>query len=418
MADANSRIVSGVVAHIYAQAVTVLTQLASLPVFLTRWTLDEYGQWLMILALPAYLALSDVGLLTAAGNLMTMHKARHNTAEVNRVFNSSLVAILVLVPLIAVCVGVLLLVFTFGLTDDQRRALFAMVLAALLTVVSGLFEASYRPFGKYPRVTFLLTTARVVEWAGSIVGLFAGGTLTSAAIGLLSGRALSCLALFVLARRDIPEIRSDLRTADLGLIRRLLTNGVGFLSFPFGNILTIQGTVVLVGAQLGGGAVALFSSTRTLTRILTQISTTTAKSMSPEIAALYGAGDERGASELSARVLWKIVPITIAAAVLLVPLGPAILRIWSHGKLTINVTCYVLLLIAAVASAFWQIKSVQLTATNRHSLLSFIFAAVSVLALLATYLTEPRFGIGAAAAAMCLVEVAMIIGTGLALRRA
>jgi O-antigen/teichoic acid export membrane protein len=418
MSNVHSRIVSGIVAHVYAQGVTVLTQVASLPIFLMRWDLDEYGRWLIIVALPAYLGISDVGLLTAAGNLMTMNQARHNAAEVNRVFNSSLLAILILVPVVAVCIGGLLLLFSFGLNGDQRCALYAMVLASLLTVVCGLFEAAYRPFGKYPRVTFLLTTARVVEWAGSIVGLFVSGTLTSAAAGLLTGRALSCLAMFAMTRRDIPEIHSDLRTADVALIRRLLANGVGFLSFPFGGILQIQGTIVLVGAQLGGGAVALFSSTRTLTRMLTQISTTTAKAMSPEIAALYGAGDERGAAELSSRVLWRIVPVTIAAAVVLVPLGPTILRIWSHGKLTIDVRCYVLLLIAAVASAYWQIKSVQLTATNRHSLLSVIFAVASLMALLAAYLTDRRFGISAAAAAMCLVEFCMIIGTVIALRRA
>src|ERR1039457_6692198 len=119
-----------------------MTQLASLPIFLSRWDLDLYGQWLMIVAMPAYLSISDVGLLTSAGNLMAMHQARRETAQVNRIFNSSLAAILVLV-------------FTFGLSVNQRTALYVMILAALLTVASGLFEAAYRPFGKYPRVTFL-----------------------------------------------------------------------------------------------------------------------------------------------------------------------------------------------------------------------------------------------------------------------
>ena len=417
MTTAKSRILSGVVAHIYAQAVTVMTQLASLPIFLSRWDLDLYGQWLMIVAMPAYLSISDVGLLTSAGNLMAMHQARRETAQVNRIFNSSLAAILVLVPLLAVCAGVLLLVFTFGLSVNQRTALYVMMLAALLTVASGLFEAAYRPFGKYPRVTFLLTTARVIEWAGSIIGLFIGGTLTSAALGLLIGRAISSLAMLALARRDIPEIRINLRTADTAEIRRLLSSGVGFLAFPFGNIVTVQGMLLLVGAQLGASAVALFSSIRTLTRMLTQISTLTGRSMAPEISLLYGAGDERGAAELSTRVLWRIVPITIGAALLLAPLGSTILRLWSHGKLAIDGTAYALLLTAAVASSFWQIKSIRLTATNRHAFLALIFAVISVLALLIAALGDRRFGISAAAAATCLVEFSMIIGTNAALRR-
>jgi O-antigen/teichoic acid export membrane protein len=417
MSNAKSRILSGVVAHIYAQAVTVLTQLASLPIFLSRWDLELYGQWLMIVAMPAYLAISDVGLLTSAANLMAMHQARHETREVNRIFNSSLAAILVLVPLLAVFGGASLLLFTFGLSANQRGALYIMILAALFSVASGLFEAAYRPFGKYPKVTVLLTTARIIEWAGSVAGVFIGGTLMSAALGLLTGRAISMLAMIVMARRDIPEIRINLRTADAALIRRLLSTGVGFLSFPFGNIVTLQGMVLLVGAQLGGSAVALFSSIRTLTRMLTQISTLTGRAMAPEISLLYGAGDERAAADLSFRVLWKVVPITIVAALVLAPLGSTILRIWSHGKLIIDWTAYALLLAAAVASSFWQIKSIRLTATNRHAFLALIFAAISVIALLVAYVGDRRFGISAAAGATCLVEFSMIIGTNAALRR-
>jgi O-antigen/teichoic acid export membrane protein len=407
----------GLVAHGYSQVVTVVTQLASLPIFLSRWDVDQYGQWLMIGAVPSYLSISDVGLLTAAANLMTMHQARHETAEVNRIFNSSLTAILVLVPLLAIIVGGLLLLFTFGLTVDQRIALYAMTLTALLTSACGLFDAAYRPFGQYPRVTFLLSTVRVIEWGGSIVGLFIGGTLTSAALGLLAGRAASCVALVGFARRDITEIRINLRTANTRTIRGLLASGIGFLSFPFGSILTLQGMVLVVGARLGPGAVALFGSTRTLTRLLTQISNTTARAMAPEISALHGAGNERGATELSARVHWRIVAVTIGTALLLAPLGPTIFRIWSRGKLVINGTCYALLLLAACGSAFWQIRAVRLTATNRHSFLAIVFAVVSASALLVAYLGEQRFGLNAAAAATCLVEFAMIIGTTFALRR-
>ncbi len=417
MSTAKSRILSGVAAHIYAQGVTVMTQLGSLPIFLSRWDLDKYGQWLMIVAMPAYLTISDVGLLTAAGNQMAMHQARHETAQVNRIFNSSMVALLVLTPALALLAGVLLLGFSFGLTVDQRTALFFMILSALITVGSGMFEAAYRPFGKYPRVTVLLTTARIVEWLGSIIGVFIGGTLTSAALGMLLGRAVSIGVLTLMARRDVPEIHLNLRSADPKLIRQLLRSGVGFLAFPFGNIVTLQGMILLIGAQLGGAAVAVFNSIRVLTRMLTQISMLTGRSLAPEISLLHGSGDERAAAELTSRVLRKVVPITIVAALVLAPLGSTILRIWSHGKLAINMPVYMLLLTAAVASSFWQIKSIRLTATNRHSFLATIFAAASLFALLVAYLGDRRFGITAAAFATCLVDFTMIIGTSAALRR-
>jgi O-antigen/teichoic acid export membrane protein len=139
--------------------------------------------------------------------------------------------------------------------------------------------------------------------------------------------------------------------------------------------------------------------------------------MAPEISALYGAGREPEATRLSNRVLWRVVLVTILGALVLVPLGPTILQHWSHGKIRFDGTVFAFLIAAAIASAYWQIQAVRLTATNRHSLLATIFSLSSAFALLLAYLTQPRFGVSAAAAATCFVDVAMIVGTTFALQR-
>lgn len=409
---------SGMAASLYSQVVTVITQLVSLPIFLSRWSADQYGQWLIISAIPGYLAIADVGILTAAGNLMAMHQARNEVAQVNRVFHSSLAAMLALLPTLALVAAGLLLSFTFGLNPDQRGALYALILASLVTMGCGLFDAVYRPFGKYPRAAALLTTARIFDWIGTIAGLFIGGSLTSAAVGLFAGRSAAAGTMWLLARRDIPQISWDWRGMELGLILRLMRSGVGFLSFPFGYMLTLQGMLIVVGAQLGGGAVALFSSSRTLTRLLAQISDAAGRSLAPEISALYGAGREPEATRLSHQVLWTALALTLIGAVVLMPLGPTLLQHWSHGKIRFDAPVFTLLVLAAIASSCWQIQAVRLTATNRHSLLATIFALSSASALLIAFLTEPHFGLIAAAAAACFVDVAMIIGTSVALRRA
>jgi O-antigen/teichoic acid export membrane protein len=412
------RVAAGVAAHMYAQGVTIVTQLATLPIFLAHWSTEKYGQWIMLSAIPIYLTIADFGIVTAAGNMMSMHKAREETAELNNVFKSSIFIIVSVVPVLALLTVVPLVFFGFGLNLDQRYALAALILASLLNVGCGLFDAAYRPFGKYPKVTLLLTTARVLDWLGTIIGLFVGGTLTSAALGMLGGRVVSCIALFLFALRDVPELRWNLRHVDGKLVKQLVRSGVGFLSFPIGNLLTLQGMVVLVGAQLGGGAVALFSSSRTLARLLAQLAILTGKSSAPEISRLHGAGKDREAKALIKQLLWTILPLTIVGAVALELLGPFILEHWSHGKLVLDRTVFTWLVAGAICAAFWQIRSTQLTATNRHGFLASTFLLVSALAVLAVFLTEKRFGIAAAAASTCLVELVMVFCTTWALARA
>jgi O-antigen/teichoic acid export membrane protein len=412
------RVAAGVAAHIYAQSVTIVTQLATLPIFLSRWTTEQYGQWIVLSAIPVYLTIADFGIVTAAGNLMSMHKAREETAELNRVFKSSLFTIVLVVPVLGVCTIGPLLIFGFGLSIEHRFVLAAFMMTSLLNVGCGLFDAAYRPFGKYPKVTVLLTTARVVDWAGTIAGLFIGGTLLSAALGLLCGRVVSCIALFLFALRDIPELEWNLDQIDRPLVRQLIRSGIGFLSFPAGSLLTLQGMVVLVGAQLGGSAVALFNSSRTLARLLAQLSILTGKSMAPEISKLYGAGKNQEADQLVKQLLWTILPLTVLGAVALELLGPTILFHWSHGKIGFDRVVFTWLLIGAICAGYWQIRSTQLTATNRHSLLAAMFLGVSAAALVVAFLTEKAFGLAAAAASTCLVEAAMVCCTAIALSRA
>jgi O-antigen/teichoic acid export membrane protein len=412
-----SRVAAGVAAHLYSQGVTIVTQLATLPIFLARWSTEQYGQWIMLSAIPIYLTVADFGIATAGGNMMSMHKARGEIAEMNRVFHSSIFIIIVMVPLLAVSTVTPLLIFGFGLNLDQRVALAALILSSLLSVACGLFDCAYRPFGKYPKVTWLLSTTRVVDWIGTIGGIYIGGSLSSAAIGVLCGRVFSCIALFLFALKDVPELQWNLKQADGKLIKHLIRSGIGFLSFPIGNMLTLQGMVVLVGAQLGGGAVALFNTSRTLTRLLAQLAILTGKSMAPEISSLYGAGKEPEGDILIKQLLWTILPLTLVGGIALEFLGPMIIDHWSRGKLVFDRAIFTWLVAGAICAGYWQIRSTKLTATNRHSLLATMFLIVSAGALLVAYLTEKAFGIVSAAAASCLVEVLMVLCTTWALAR-
>src|SRR6202167_2584301 len=96
-----SRVASGVAAHLYSQVITVVTQLASVPIFLQRWNADTYGQWLAISAVPVYLTIADVGILTAAGNLMSMHNARGEREQLKSVFKAGLFVVLIVVPTVS-----------------------------------------------------------------------------------------------------------------------------------------------------------------------------------------------------------------------------------------------------------------------------------------------------------------------------
>jgi len=56
-----ARILKGVYANVYGQAVTAVIQLAGVPILLHLWGTRLYGEWLIVFANPAYLSMTDLG---------------------------------------------------------------------------------------------------------------------------------------------------------------------------------------------------------------------------------------------------------------------------------------------------------------------------------------------------------------------
>ncbi|MEI8158789.1 MAG: hypothetical protein WCH60_18160 [Burkholderiales bacterium] len=53
-------------ANPYGQLITIAIQLVSVPLYLHYWGVALYGEWLILSAIPAYLALSDIGFVSVA----------------------------------------------------------------------------------------------------------------------------------------------------------------------------------------------------------------------------------------------------------------------------------------------------------------------------------------------------------------
>ena len=101
MSNLKRRLVAGFGANTFSRLSTTLTQILSVPVFLTHWGAHLYGEWILLNAIPVYFGLSDVGFGSVAGNEMTMLAAAGNLAEALVVFQSVWVLTTVISSLVA-----------------------------------------------------------------------------------------------------------------------------------------------------------------------------------------------------------------------------------------------------------------------------------------------------------------------------
>ncbi|MGA2638051.1 hypothetical protein [Methylocella sp.] len=104
----------------------------------------------MLSALPAYLSMADVGMVTAAGNKMTMAIGRSDLAEGNRVYQSAQLFMTIMCCSLAAILtpAVLFLPLPDYMTLDKRIALAAMLCDVLLALYGGPGRRDATPWGR------------------------------------------------------------------------------------------------------------------------------------------------------------------------------------------------------------------------------------------------------------------------------
>jgi len=77
-------------ANAVSQGAAIAIQLVSVPAFLTVWSPEEYGVWLMLSSIPSYLLLADAGVVPVAINKVSALAASERHEEATVTFQSAI----------------------------------------------------------------------------------------------------------------------------------------------------------------------------------------------------------------------------------------------------------------------------------------------------------------------------------------
>ncbi|MEP7098953.1 MAG: hypothetical protein ABI781_00495 [Burkholderiales bacterium] len=405
------RILASTGSNAYAQAVTIVIQLVSLPLFLSHWDVATYGQWIALSALPSYLAMADVGMVTAAGNRMTMLIGEGSERLANQVFQSVLVFVL------AVCGGAMLLVLAAAAlwpadaaaTFSVRVAVVLLSAAVVAALVGGLPEAIYKATHRYALGAALASTTRLLEWAGGLVGLWWFGDFIAVALGALIARVSCTLVMVLHARLTTPAVRWGFADASRAEIRRCAGPAISFMAFPAANALNFQGMTLIVAALLGPSATVVFNTYRTLARVTVQATATFSHALWPEFSRLFGQRDEAALAALYHRSVWLGLALAGGASALVYLSAPGVLQVWSKSQIAFSPTLMGVAMLYAAAAGAWHVSRVLLLATNQHSGLAWPFLTASAVCLPLAWLVAQAFGLIGAMGAMLALEVGMAV---------
>lgn len=409
----SSRIVRGIGANVYSQAVQTALQLLSVPIYATHWGLATYGAWLVIFTVPNYLAFADFGFAAAAANDMTVSVARGDRAAAVETFHAvraamaGICSILLLVCVAAVyCIPDRSLAFVAGLSHLQARYAILMLAAyGVLSIQNSVSLAAFRSIGKYATGTYLHTSIHFAENLGALIVVSLGGNIETAAatyltVGLV-GTAVRMVWLRVLAGW---LVYFSWRVS-FGQVRRLMNPALAVLALPVAQALFLQGTVAVVGLAAGSAAVPAFTTVRTLSRIGLQLTMIVNNAVVPEFT--MAALDHTRRARLAFMSIASGAVILVPMFLVVVAGGPLVLKLWTHGAIHAPYALIVLMALTMVVNGSWMPISNLIFALNRHSQYSYYYLAAAAGSVILSYPLVKWLGSPGAALSLLALDCVM-----------
>ncbi|WP_278365872.1 hypothetical protein [Phocaeicola barnesiae] len=376
----NSPIRRTIIANLFGVSVNLLNQIVLVPFYLVCWGTSLYADWIVISAFTVFFSMSDIGLNNVIQNQFSMKYAENNLSECNKLLsvNITIVSIIFTLSLI----GCLFYTYSFDIVDqmelhvlNRREAsfVFTMLMIQIFTgMYSGIESAIFKATRHTDKAVYFDQFARLIH-----VGIIFVCLLTKVHITIMV--VLICIPNIVLIylkhRNGRKYFRYNFKFSDIdfSLVKQLIIPSVGFLSFPLGNAIILQGYTLLVNKFFGVESVVLFNTTRTMCNFAKTLLSTVQQSVWPEYSIAYGKKDLARMRLLHRKTLKTAIwGITVIAIGLLI-LGPYIYTIWTHGQVEFDYKLMIAFLVILFFDNLWISSSVTLMATNNHMYLGLCF---------------------------------------------
>lgn len=369
-----TRLAKGFASNAYGRLVVAVIQLVGVPILLSTWGKQLYGEWLILFAIPSYLSLTDLGFSQSAANDMCAKVVRNDHLGALAVFQSLLVLVVSTAAIGIVIVSAVLWLLplqdwlSFGAmnSSDVRWVLWLLAAEVLIRLIDGTNSAGFRAGGQYGLHLSIYYTTLLAQYVAIwCVALLGYGPVIAAAVFLLV-RSVAVPGVAVLMLNRHRWLRYGWALATRAELCRLLKPALANIGLPLAQAVNIQGMVLVVGAVLGPLAVVVFATLRTLARLALQGVLSVSHALEPELAFAWGADDQSSLRRLYLYGLGASFWLSVAAAVVLHFSGGWIMGVWTHHQVAMNLLLFDWLLLSSAAGACWYSGLILRKAANQH----------------------------------------------------
>lgn len=419
MSDATSsgRLKRNAAASFVAKGSAAAYRIAVVPLLLWHLGAEKYGDWLVISALPSWLALSSFSLGSVASSEIALEVARGDELGAKRTYSTTVAALLLVSVVGIAIVGVFLFLIASGsLWVDLQRfqpwpalATIGMLAAAVfISLFAEPFAAKMRAAGRADLGIQLNAALPWIELACCAVALTVSATIVSLAAATLVSRLIFVAYSWRVSQKANAAIYFQWADVRLDRVWPLLRKGVAYQALPLGHALSNQAMIMVVAAALGPVAVAVFGTARTMARLGVQGMELINFAVWPEMTLLLGGRDYARAAAVHRAAAAYTVAAGTFTAIGAITVGPWLFKTWTVGELSVTHSLMAMFGSAIMLQSIWHASLIVQLAVNEHEGVAVRYVIGSLAAAICCWPLSQAFGLYGAAASSMVIDAILI----------
>jgi O-antigen/teichoic acid export membrane protein len=299
---------------------------------------DVYGLWMVIAALTAYFGLMDLGIRGSVGRYIAYYRAQHDPEEVNRVLNTSLVALCGVGAAIAVATLIAVWVFPHfftappGLEKTARIALLIVGLNLALTFPFAIFDSVLWAMQRFDLLNLIDIPVGILRTALAFYFIGRGDGLLALAVIAISTSALAAIIKAVLSFWIEPQLRLHVRCSSLATAKMIYGYGVWSFLLAAAREGRDKLSPILIGSLLNLNLVTVFSIAARLIGIATQFVVASTGVLTPVSTALHAQEKNDKQQRLFVEGGKYCTAISLFFLLFFFVLGKSVILLWMGAK--------------------------------------------------------------------------------------
>lgn len=380
-------------AYGYSQIVTVLSQLALIPMYLAHWGNQGYCEWIVLTGIPQALVFCELGITSALTTKLCIEAGRNDwlsardTLQTSKFFSLAVGFFLIGLTLL----GCLFIDWTSVLkltTLQNQEAVLILILMSVWTASNiqwGYLDGKMKASNKTALSAFLIANGRLLDIAVCCLILAFNGNQLTAAFGFcFSGLLARSFHSFIASIQAAEPLRQKgyFRFDELW---RALNPAFGYLGISTFQVLNLQLSVQILNRISTSETVVAFSIARTLARCFYQFGFVLNNATRPEISRLIAVERKTDALRNLMLVYIPCLFIGLIGFILFVFFGPSFLLIISRSHVTLDSFNIFLIGLHSFFGLIWYVPASYLMATNSHFQMSVRYCIATLFALSVCY---------------------------------